>query len=79
MTQPPPNPRETRYYFALAQIGLEMVAPIGIGLFIDYLFGWLPWATATCAVVGFVGAMVHLIVMVQQHDAEERRPPGGAT
>jgi F0F1-type ATP synthase assembly protein I len=67
------------YYFALAQIGLEMVAPIGIGLAIDYYFNCLPWATVVCAILGFVGGMVHLVVMVQKHDAEERRPPGGAT
>jgi F0F1-type ATP synthase assembly protein I len=67
------------FYFALAQVGLEMVAPIGVGLLIDYSFGWLPWATVVCTVLGFVGGMVHLVVMVQQHDAaERRRPPGDA-
>jgi F0F1-type ATP synthase assembly protein I len=67
------------YYFALAQIGLEMVAPIGVGLLVDYYFGSLPWATVICTVLGFVGGMVHLVVMVQRHDAEERRrPPGEA-
>lgn len=79
MTQPPPNPREMGYYFALAQIGLEMVAPIGLGLALDYIFNWGPWATVICTVLGFVGGMVHLVVMVQRHDAEERRPPGGPT
>jgi F0F1-type ATP synthase assembly protein I len=79
MTQPPPNSREMGYYFALAQIGLEMVAPIGLGLLLDYWLGWMPWATVICTVLGFVGGMIHLVVMVQRHDAEERRPPGGAT
>ncbi len=75
----PPSSRETSFYYALAQIGLEMVAPIGIGVAIDYLFNTLPWVTAACAVLGFVGGMAHLILLVQQHDAEERRPPGGQT
>jgi F0F1-type ATP synthase assembly protein I len=80
VTQRPQNSRELGYYFALAQIGLEMVAPIGIGLLLDYWFGWLPWATAACAVLGFVGGMAHLVLMVHQHDAEERRrPPGDAS
>jgi F0F1-type ATP synthase assembly protein I len=68
------------YAFALAQVGLEMVAPIGIGLLLDYYFGCLPWATVGGAVLGFVGGMTHLILMVKQHEAEERRrPPGGAS
>jgi F0F1-type ATP synthase assembly protein I len=79
VTQPPPDSRELGFYVALAQVGLEMVAPIGIGLALDYYFGWLPWATVICTVVGFVSGMVHLVVMVQKHDAEQRRPPGGAT
>ena len=78
MSRPPPSSRELGYYFALAQIGLEMVAPIVFGFLIDYYFGWLPWFTVAFAVLGLVGGMVHLILMVQQHDAEERRkPPGG--
>ena len=40
MTQPPPDSREMGYYFALAQIGLEMVAPMGLGIGLDYWFGW---------------------------------------
>lgn len=79
MAQPPPNPKELGYYFALGAVGLEMVTPIGLGLALDFYFGWLPWATAVCAVLGFVGGMTHLILMVSQHDAEERpKPPGGA-
>jgi F0F1-type ATP synthase assembly protein I len=67
------------YYFALAQIGLEMVAPMGVGLGLDYYFNWTPWATVVGCLLGFVGGMVHLVLLVQQHDSEERRgrPPGG--
>jgi hypothetical protein len=73
-----PDHKELGFYFALAQVGLEMVAPIGLGLALDYSFGWLPWATVTCAVLGFVGGMVHLVVMVQQHEAaQQRKPPEG--
>jgi F0F1-type ATP synthase assembly protein I len=67
------------YYFALAQIGLEMVVPMGIGLLLDYWLNLLPWATITGLVVGFVGGLIHLVLMVRQHDAAKRRqPPGGA-
>jgi F0F1-type ATP synthase assembly protein I len=79
MPEGPAGGNELAFYYGLAQVGLEMVAPIGIGLAVDYLFGWLPWATVVCAVVGFVGGMAHLVLMVQQHDSEERRrPPGEA-
>jgi F0F1-type ATP synthase assembly protein I len=77
MSQRPPDSRELGYSFALAQIGFEMVGPIGIGLLVDWFLGSLPWATAICAVLGFVGGMTHLILMVSKHDAEERRPPPG--
>jgi F0F1-type ATP synthase assembly protein I len=73
----PPDAREQGYAFALAQIGVEMVAPLGVGLALDYYFGWGPWATVIGCVVGFVGGMAHLILLVRQHDAEERRPPPG--
>jgi F0F1-type ATP synthase assembly protein I len=78
MTMPKePDPRETGRAFAIAQIGLEMVAPIGIGLALDYYLGTLPWVTVVCAVVGFVGGMIHLVLLVQDQDVEERRKPPG--
>ena len=38
-----PNSREMGRYFALAQVGLEMVVPIVIGVLADSYFGWGPW------------------------------------
>ena len=77
--QPPPNSREMGYYLALAQIGTEMVAPMLLGVWLDYWRGWTPWATIIGLVVGFGGGLAHLVLMVQKHDAEERhKPPGGA-
>ncbi len=79
MAQRPPNSRELGYYFALAQVGFEMIAPMLFGVLLDYWFSWTPWATVTGLVLGFVGGMIHLVVMVQKHDAEERqKPPGRA-
>jgi F0F1-type ATP synthase assembly protein I len=78
MPQNPPDLKELNYYYALAQIGLEMVAPLGLGLGVDYYFGCLPWATVTGAVLGFVGGFVHLLMLVHRHDVESRsKPPGG--
>jgi len=67
------NFRDLGYYVALAQVGLEMVAPIGIGVILDYYLSWSPWATVGGAVFGFVGGMLHLIVMVNRHDADEAK------
>jgi ATP synthase protein I len=72
------DPRELRRYMTLAQVGWEMVAPIGVGLLLDYFFNSLPWATVVCSVLGFVGGMVHLVMLAQKSNAdEERRPPEG--
>ncbi len=72
-----PDPRELGYYFALAQVGLEMVFPLGVGLVLDHYLNWSPWATVVGAVVGFVGGLFHLVIMVSRHDAEKRRKGEG--
>ncbi len=66
-----PDSKELRFYLALAQVGTEMVAPLLLGLLLDWLFGWLPWATVIGAVLGFVGGMMHMISMLSKHDRDE--------
>ena len=53
-------------YAALAQIGLEMVAPIALGAALDYWLGWMPWATVCGAVLGLVGGMAHLVAILNR-------------
>jgi hypothetical protein len=67
-----PSPRETGLYYALAQVGLEMVAPIALGAYLDYRWGWLPWLTAVGAVVGFVGGFMHLFVLLRKVEKLKR-------
>src|SRR5262249_20106648 len=43
MSAGPPDPREFGKYFAFAQVGLEMVAPIVLGMVIDNYFDTGPW------------------------------------
>jgi F0F1-type ATP synthase assembly protein I len=50
-----------------------MVAPIGIGVALDYYLGWTPWGIIAGAIFGFVGGLTHLIVMVNRHDAESAK------
>jgi F0F1-type ATP synthase assembly protein I len=77
MIEGPPNPKELGYYFSLAQVGVEMVFPVGVGVLLDRYFQWHPWGTIIGAVVGFVGGFMHLILLVNQHDAGKRSKPGG--
>src|SRR5436309_1196072 len=53
----PPSPEELGRYFALSQIGLEMVAPIGLELALDYWLGSSPWGAVIGAILGFVGGI----------------------
>ena len=61
-----PDPRELGRYFALAQIGMEMVTPLGLGIAVDYFLNSTPWGAVVGAVLGFIGGMAHLIVLVNQ-------------
>jgi hypothetical protein len=46
---------------ALSQVGFEMAAPIGLGVWADVSFHTLPWLTVAGAVLGFVGGLIHLV------------------
>ena len=63
------NSREIGYYFSLAQVGLEMVAPLGIGLYVDYLLASSPWGLIIGTIVGFVGGIFHLVSLANKQDA----------
>jgi len=67
--------KEVGFYFALSQVGLEMVAPIGLGWGLDYAFGWGPWGIISGAVLGLVGGMLHLVNMLNRREEEQKRPP----
>lgn len=73
----PQNPRELGYYFALAQVGLEIVAPLCIGLYLDYLLGWSPWGLIAGTGLGFAGGLFHLVTLAKKQEGREKRPPEG--
>lgn len=61
---PPEDRKELGYYFTLAQVGMEIVAPIGLGVFLDRaVWGWGPWGLIGGAVIGFVGGLTHLVIL----------------
>ena len=68
-----PDSKEMKFYLSLAQVGTEMVGPLLVGLLLDWMFGWLPWATVVGAVLGFVGGMAHMISLLTRHDREEEQ------
>ncbi len=70
-----PNPRDVGKYMALAQVGIEMVVPIVVGLVLDSYLNWTPWGVIVGAAVGLVGGLWHLVVMLNRIDQEREEPP----
>jgi F0F1-type ATP synthase assembly protein I len=72
----PPNPREFGAYVEIAQVGMEMVAPLGIGLALDYYLHWSPWGVVVGAILGLVAGVGHLVAILNRHQQNDaRRPP----
>ena len=74
----PPDAQEMGYYLSLAQVGLEMVAPLFLGLVIDYYVDSSPWFTIAGVVLGFVGGVTHIVVLTNQHDRATRKDQRGS-
>lgn len=79
MSSPGPPERERRelgYYFALAQVGVEMVVPLGIGVWLDSLFDWSPWGVIVGTILGFVGGIAHLVMLANASEREQAKKKG---
>jgi F0F1-type ATP synthase assembly protein I len=74
VAEQPIRDRELRFYYTLAQTGLEMVIPIGIGALLDYYLGWTPWATVAGAVLGPVLGITHMVRLVNAYEADKKSP-----
>ncbi len=73
-----PDPRDLGFYYSLANVGMEMVIPTALGLVVDHYVGTMPWITIVLTVFGFVGGLVHLVVLLQmkaKKDEESGRQP----
>ena len=78
MPNAPRNIKDLGNYMALAQVGLEMVAPIGLGLALDYYLGSSPRCVLAGAAVGLVGGIVHLVAITNRmNKAETKQPKDG--
>lgn len=71
MPERPPDAKELGHYFALAQVGLEMVVPIVIGLWLDNTFAWGSWGVVSGAVLGLVLGLVHLVALQQRQERKD--------
>jgi F0F1-type ATP synthase assembly protein I len=73
------NSKEFGRYLAISQIGMEMVAPIILGLVLDHYLGWEPWGLVGGAGLGLFGGLAHLVHLLGKEDARptpnEKPPP----
>jgi F0F1-type ATP synthase assembly protein I len=70
-----PDMKSLGYYIALAQVGMEMVIPIGIGAALDYYFHWGPWGIVGGAVLGLIGGLSHLVALMNQENRSDPPKP----
>lgn len=68
-----PRRREANLYLAISQVGLEMVAPIGVGLALDFWLGTIPWITVGGVFLGFFGGIAHLLKLVNRLDRNDKQ------
>ena len=76
MPQGSPDLKNLGYYIALAQVGLEMVVPIGIGAALDHYLKWSPWGVVGGAVFGLVGGLAHLVAMINRESQSKPKSNG---
>jgi F0F1-type ATP synthase assembly protein I len=77
MSGGPDNQRKFGLALLLGQTGMEMVAPIGLGVVLDRWLGCLPWLTITGAVLGFVGGLGHMVFLANRINKDDAPPPPG--
>jgi len=68
-----------RRYAVLGQVGLEMVAPIVLGLVLDNQLDWAPWGVVVGAVLGLALGLFHLVWLSnrpEDKDEDGKQPPG---
>jgi F0F1-type ATP synthase assembly protein I len=75
MPERPVNPIEFGFYLSVAQVGMEMVAPIGLGWLLDHFLDWSPWGIVGGAVFGLVAGVAHLAALANRgSDSNSSRP-----
>jgi F0F1-type ATP synthase assembly protein I len=62
----------------VAVVGLAMLAPLGLGLVLDYLFGTAPLSLFVCAVIGIMAATVAVVRITTRQMAAVVPPAASA-
>lgn len=74
MAENGPSPRQLGWYYAMAQVGLEMVVPVGLGWWLDSVFGTQPWILVVGVVLGLALGIIHLVALSNRPPPENRSP-----
>ncbi len=61
----------------ITSISIEMALPAGLGLYLDQRWGTGPWLVAAGALLGFAGALWHLMTIVKRGGSGTSEPPRG--
>jgi F0F1-type ATP synthase assembly protein I len=69
-----PDPRQLGTYYAIAQVGLEMVVPIAFGWWVDGQLGSAPWLLVLGVILGFVVGIWHLVALTRNNGAPNDKP-----
>jgi F0F1-type ATP synthase assembly protein I len=69
----PPDQRELGLNLTLAQVGVEMVTPLFVGLVVDHYAGTSPWFTISGVILGFVGGVTHIVLLANRQEMARRK------
>jgi F0F1-type ATP synthase assembly protein I len=64
-----PDRKEFGRLLTVGQVGLEMVVPIVVGIYLDGRYGWSPWGVTVGAVLGLVSGLTHLVWLSNRESA----------
>lgn len=67
-----PDPRQLGKYYAMAQVGVEMVVPIVLGWWLDERLATAPWLLVVGVFGGLALGIVHLVLLTRD---ENSNPP----
>jgi len=71
-----PDPKELGRYFALGQVGMEMIVPVVRGLVLEAYFPpWRPWGVVIGAVLGLTTGLAHLVVITNRREQNGSAKP----
>ena len=72
MDKKPKGPGKIGTYMSIAQVGVEMVILIPVGVWLDDHFNTQPWLTLAGIALGFFGGIAHLLFLGKQAEKEQK-------